>query len=261
MIKLASFDLDMTLLDHGTGAIPQSAMRTMEKLREQGCKIVIASGRDMDASYSTAYRDVIEPDAIIHTNGTRITVGTEEIYNHTMDKTLLKDVLLYAGEKGYGCGMSIGPKDYYVNPEIIANHDKKFWGQSDRQFEDPMELLGQQVRTLCYIGNEAGAKDMEAHFPALKLLMFAGKQGADVVEKAASKAEGLKRLCKYYGINIQDTAAFGDSMNDYEIVCAAGTGIAMGNAIEELKQVADYVTAPIQEHGIEKACRHFGWIK
>lgn len=49
-------------------------------------------------------------------------------------------------------------------------------------------------------------------------------------------------------------------MNDYEIIKEAGLGIAMGNAIEELKAAADYVTADIGEHGIYKACRHFGWI-
>ena len=59
---------------------------------------------------------------------------------------------------------------------------------------------------------------------------------------------------------MEDAVAVGDSMNDYEIIKEAGLGIAMGNAIEELKAAADYVTADIGEHGIYKACRHFGWI-
>ena len=53
---------------------------------------------------------------------------------------------------------------------------------------------------------------------------------------------------------------FRSSMNDYEILQTAGLGIAMGNAVEELKSVADYITADIGEDGIYKACRHFGWI-
>jgi hydroxymethylpyrimidine pyrophosphatase-like HAD family hydrolase len=54
--------------------------------------------------------------------------------------------------------------------------------------------------------------------------------------------------------------AFGDSMNDYEIVQAAGTGIAMGNSVQKLKDTADYVTDDIAQDGVWKACRHFGWI-
>ena len=49
-------------------------------------------------------------------------------------------------------------------------------------------------------------------------------------------------------------------MNDYEILQAAGIGIAMGNSIEDLKPVADYITADIGDHGVYRACRHFGWI-
>ena len=49
-------------------------------------------------------------------------------------------------------------------------------------------------------------------------------------------------------------------MNDYEIVQAAGTGIAMGNSVQKLKDAADYVTDDIAQDGVWKACRHFGWI-
>lgn len=69
---------------------------------------------------------------------------------------------------------------------------------------------------MSYLGDEAGAKEIEARFPELKLPMFAGKMGADVIEKKASKAEGLKRLCHYFGVKMEDAVAVGDSMNDYE---------------------------------------------
>ena len=61
-------------------------------------------------------------------------------------------------------------------------------------------------------------------------------------------------------MDISQTVAFGDSMNDYEIVREAGIGIAMGNSVDELKAVADYVTDDIDRDGVWKACRHFGWI-
>ena len=54
--------------------------------------------------------------------------------------------------------------------------------------------------------------------------------------------------------------AFGDSMNDYELVREAGIGIAMGNSVEELKAVADYVADDIDRDGVWKACRHLGLI-
>ena len=71
---MISFDLDMTLLDHKTGRIPDSAMKAIEQLRKKH-RIVLATGRDMDNYYSIAYRDLIQPDAIVHMNGTKITIG------------------------------------------------------------------------------------------------------------------------------------------------------------------------------------------
>ena len=56
---------------------------------------------------------------------------------------------------------------------------------------------------------------------------------------------------------MRDVYAFGDSFNDSEMLEEAGVGIAMGNAKEELKEIADYITSPIDQDGIWNACRHF----
>ncbi|HJC48707.1 MAG TPA: Cof-type HAD-IIB family hydrolase [Candidatus Lachnoclostridium pullistercoris] len=258
--RIASFDVDQTLLDHATYRIPDSALKALDELRDD-CYIVLSTGRDMDNYYSKQYRDAVQPDAVIHLNGTKITVGDELIYEHEMDKTLLKNIFEYADQAGYGLGVTIGDEDYYLHPEAVKEMDLARWGRCERRFKDPWVLLEKGVRTLAYVGREEGAMDMEKHFPELKFLMFAGRMGADVVEREASKAQGLLRLCQYYGLSAQDAVAFGDSMNDFEILQTAGLGIAMGNAMDELKQVADYVTAPVGEDGIWKACEHFHFFR
>ncbi len=257
--RIISFDLDQTLLDHSTFTIPRSALYALEKLRDRFI-IVIGTGRDMDNRYSRQFKEIIAPDAIIHLNGTKITVGEELIFEHLMDKKLLEGVLSYAETEGYCIGATIGEEDYYMNPERVREIDIMRWGECMRHFSDPWKLMEQEIHTLSYLGDEAGAKEIERQFPELKLPMFSVKLGADVVVKKASKAEGLKRLCSYFGVRIEDAVAIGDSMNDYEIVTEAGLGIAMGNAIDELKKAADYVTAEVGEDGIYKACLHFGWI-
>ena len=75
---MISFDLDMTLLDHKTGKIPDSAMEAIDRLRKTGRRIVLATGRDMDNRYSRPWRDLIAPDGIVHMNGTKITAGAEQ---------------------------------------------------------------------------------------------------------------------------------------------------------------------------------------
>lgn len=253
MKGIVSFDMDMTLLDHSEFKIPESAYRALERLRER-YYIVIATGRDLDSRFSAGLQELVEPDAVIHLNGTKVTVGDKLIYHHTMNKDLVRRILEFAQGKNFAVGITTGTEDYYVNPQIIMEQDILRWGKTERRFVDPWQMLDMDVRTMTYIGKEPGVKLIEAEFPELKLPMFSSKTGADIVEKEASKAEGLIRLCQYYGVPLSDTVAFGDSMNDYEIVQTAGIGIAMGNSIEELKKVADYVTTPIDQDGVWNAC-------
>lgn len=253
MKGIVSFDMDMTLLDHSDFKIPETAYRALERLRER-YYIVIATGRDLDSRFSAGLQELVEPDAVIHLNGTKVTVGDKLIYHHTMNKDLVRRILEFAQGKNFAVGITTGTEDYYVNPQIIMEQDIRRWGETKRRFMDPWQMLDMDVRTMIYIGKEPGVKLIEAEFPELKLPMFSSKEGADIVEKEASKAEGLIRLCQYYDVPLSDTVAFGDSMNDYEIVQTAGIGIAMGNGIEELKKVADYVTTPIDQDGVWNAC-------
>ena len=101
---------------------------------------------------------------------------------------------------------------------------------------------------------------VKERFPDLDLFGFDSGTGADVVEKGCSKADGMLRICEAFGEDVKDTYAFGDSQNDIAIIERAGTGIAMGNALKELKDHADYVTEPVWNDGIYRACLHFGLI-
>ena len=113
---------------------------------------------------------------------------------------------------------------------------------------------------MAYVGDIQGVNDIKKHFSELKLPLFAGMLGADIIEKGQSKAKGLEALCDYYGIDMKDVISFGDSMNDYEILREAGMGVAMGNSVDELKQAADYVTDDIDKDGVYNACLRLGLI-
>ena len=253
--KIASFDLDMTLLDHATWKIPDSAMEAIGRLRQEYI-IVISTGRNMDAPYSIPYRDQLQADAVIHMNGTRVTAGNNIIYEHLMPKEKLEALLKFAQEHDLAIGISDGRGDFYTCPHKVRQMDLERWGTTERDFKDPWLLMDMPVKTLAYVGGPEGARLMEEEFEDFKFPLFAGKQGADIVEREASKAMGLRRLCWYYGIDLSQTVAFGDSMNDLEIIQEAGIGVAMGNALPEIQAAADYVTDRIDQDGIWNACVH-----
>ena len=157
-------------------------------------------------------------------------------------------------------GMNIGKYGCYVNKEVLIEHEKRIFGDGDREYIDESNLLTHPFYGLAYFGDPKGTDLLREAFPEIKTPLFADRRGADVITKEVSKANGIQPLLDYYQKDWSDIVAFGDSMNDYEMIEKAGNGIAMGNAVDKLKEVADYVTRPIEEEGVSFALRHFGYL-
>ncbi|MDD5832213.1 MAG: HAD family hydrolase [Clostridiales bacterium] len=263
MAGLAFFDLDGTLLDNDRDIIPESSLKALELLRRGGWRIVLSTGRDMDTHYSIRYRSIVRPDAVIHQNGGKVTVGDKLLYKHVMDKKLLSEILSFCREKGFCMGSSVGDKDYFINPEKKTAADRAYNRFIERHFVPFEGLLDPDIEVvgLSFAGNIQEEKpQIEKHFPQLELFAFSSNAGADVVERGFSKAEGMKRLCSYYDAEGEQTVAFGDSPNDIALLKAADIGVAMGNADEAVKRAADHVTDDIRHDGIFNACRYLGMI-
>jgi len=75
--------------------------------------------------------------------------------------------------------------------------------------------------------------------------------------KGVTKASGIREVCRILGIEMSEVIAMGDGMNDYSMIVEAGLGVAMGNGIEALKQVADFVTVTNEEDGVAKIIREY----
>lgn len=84
--------------------------------------------------------------------------------------------------------------------------------------------------------------------------------GIDIVPKGAGKETGIISYLEANGLTTDNIMAFGDGENDIEMLKLAGIGVAMGNASESVKAVADYVTDGVDIDGIEHALKHFGLI-
>jgi len=82
----------------------------------------------------------------------------------------------------------------------------------------------------------------------------------DINLRGVDKSVGISKVMEYYGLSLREAMAFGDGGNDVPMVRDAGIGVAMGNACEELKAVADYVTLSVDDDGIEAALQHYGLI-
>ena len=261
--KLVIFDVDGTLLAHPQELIPDSALTALSELRKNGHIIGVASGRDMDTHYSCGYRDVIDPDVIIHLNGARVTDGDDIVFEHRVDDGLLHRLYDFCLEHGISLGMIYKEADYFMIPSWRDKADSYMGIKAARNYRPFEEIFEKNipVNALCLCGIVEEAREaIEGSFKGVRVVGFNSKYAADVVEEGISKAEGLRRLCSHLGIDISDTYAFGDSQNDVEILDAVGTGIAMGNGMDAAKEHADLIADHIMQDGVYKMCVQLGLI-
>ena len=82
----------------------------------------------------------------------------------------------------------------------------------------------------------------------------------DISPIGGTKQLGIDKFLEYYGLDLKDTMAFGDGGNDMQMLKHVNTAIAMGNAGDELKSIADFVTKDVDDEGIAYALKYYGLI-
>lgn len=259
--KLFFFDIDGTIRADETGYIPESTVYSIKKLRENGHKVFINTGR----TASNVGEDIrsIGFDGYVFGCGTEVFLGEKRIYRKSFDPSLCmklaEDIRL--------CGAS----PVYERSDILLTDRKT------RVIPEMQELL-----TQCIMGGAVVADinsvsdtsydkfvvwydertDMERFFRLIEKKFDYIDRGygfAEMIPSECSKADGMKKILYELGAAAEDTVAFGDSLNDAEMLEFAGTGIAMGGA-KSLYSYADYITKELNEDGIAWALNENGWI-
>ena len=260
MIKVLCLDYDNTVFDHRLGNIPESAREALEAVRGK-CRLVLASGRFFNDAWNAPIKELVKPDGIIHSNGSMVEAEGTVLKETYLDPKLQKQVLDFAYANDLCLGGQHEGKWYTTNPEKQAARWKGKEHLFLREMYDARELYEIPMHALYLDDSVEAARLVEQTFPALRTpIMSEITGGADVIPAHLSKAYGLELLLEHWGIRREESAAIGDSMNDFEMIQAAGIGIAMGNGIPALKEAADYVTTDISEDGLKNAFHYLGLL-
>ena len=260
MKKAVFFDIDGTLWDRER-RIPQSTQTALSKLHENGIYTFICSGRAPSYIKDPSLL-ALGFDGILAGLGTCVTLGDQELVCETIAPKQLQQTLEVL--KKYRMPVVLEGKTYhYITAADFAG---------DPFLEVLKSELGEQLlelgeHELQWEANKFSAVIDQANYQkALEELSpwydFLVHDNAVVegVPKGFSKASGIQVVCEKLEIAHEDTYAFGDSVNDLEMLTYVGHGIAMGNGTPKAKQAADYVTDAIHKDGIYNACKYFRLI-
>ncbi len=256
MVKIIFFDIDGTLISRTTHRVAASSLDALSELRSKNIKLCIATGRGrghIPAEFLELF------DVIISLNGQCAYDKYRDYFKHAFDPddvALLVDLALtmtvpmyFVTEDGYFVN--------YIDEQILQEtlcHNLPI-----PTIADPRFALSQPVYSASVFLPPEAERELMSQSKNLEGTRW-DDSFFDVVLRGYGKHSALTEICGIFGIDPQDSMAFGDGGNDLSMLREAGIGVAMGNANEQVKAQADYITDDEDHDGIANALRHFGLI-
>lgn len=255
-IKALFFDIDGTLVSFKTHGIPPSTVEALRQAKAGGIRIFISTGRPIPFIVNLKPIENLI-DGYITTNGAWCMVGATVVSRHSILPEDTDTILKACAAWGSPCiVVGTGHIGVVRHRPIVDKIFGADLGLRDFEFADPAIVLQEPILQITpFISSEQEARLM----PTLKACTSGRWTPAftDITHIDADKGKGLQAMARHLGLDISETMAFGDGGNDISIIRQAGIGVAMGNAGDDVKKHADFITASVDEDGIQKALQKF----
>lgn len=257
-IKAVFFDIDGTLFSFKTKSIPESTRKAIKNLRKNGIKVIVATGRSIN---DLNHIKNIEFDGFLTFNGGYcMTVDGEVMFRKIINPADIQKLIDYSEKSDVSFSLMYedSVRISHESPKVLElyNHvDIPVPPLVDKENLDTENVLQVNV----FIDSETEESFMREIMPN-SLSSRWTPLFADVNPGGVSKQGGVEYFCKFFGIDLSETMAFGDGGNDISMLKFVKIGVAMGNAGDNVKEIADFVTQDVDNHGIESALIHFGLI-
>lgn len=262
MIKAAFFDIDGTLKPFNENELRDSTIDMLKQLQAKGIKVFIASGRPpVQLPLLGEKLNAFPWDGYILLNGQFCMDKNKEcFYKLPISKDALHSLIPWLKENAnYACPFMEEDMSY----DIIFNEEHynylKALGKEDRMppVMDPERSYTHDTYQICpYIPAEEDTEWVK-HAPGMKSARWT-PMFADMIPENGGKPVGMQKMLEHVGCTQEESIAFGDGGNDISMLEYAHIGVAMGNANDEVKKHADYITDDCDKDGLLKAFQHFG---
>ncbi|MDO4779252.1 MAG: Cof-type HAD-IIB family hydrolase [Tissierellia bacterium] len=261
MYKAIFFDIDGTILSFKTHEVPDSTRQALNELRKKGIKLFLATGRMPVVMEPIVNILNFDFDGYIYANGQYVVIGDEVIHDLALPNDELKKLIPYLEEKKIATEFSEMKYRYanFTNDRMIKL--KGILGSTVKMpnLDNPYERSDNRTYQLAAYIYEDEEEEFFSIAPNMRAVRWTSLF-ADIIPKAGGKSVGIQKVLEHLGMSRDECMAFGDGGNDTEMLDYVGLGIAMGNAVDSAKAVADYITDDVDSDGIHNALKHFGMI-
>lgn len=266
MIKLIATDIDGTLLN-SERKITRRVHDTLQKAREKGVYVVLCTGRPLPGvKHLLEELDLItDKDFVITYNGALVQ-GTGDGKTYAHFPMNYQDFVMVSslGDQEKVHYHAIDEKAIYVTTTDIGQysfHESELTGMPIEHTTNEAIQKEAQFTKMMYIDTPELLNQLIANMPVEMKERYTFLRSEpyylEVLNKQASKGKAVERLAQLLGIAQEEVMCLGDNENDLDMIEYAGVGVAMGNAVDSVKAVANYVTTTNNEDGVAVAVEKF----
>lgn len=255
--KIVFLDIDGTILNEEK-KIPASTKKAIKMLQEQEIIVAIATGRS--PSMFTDIVAELKLTSYVSFNGSYVVSDGNVLYKNPLDKTRL--LSLEEVSKGKGHPM------VFLNEQVLfsnhSDHPSIHEGMGSLkmthpEFNETFHHENEIYQALLFV------EEKDSSWYKMKHNQFDyvrwHDKAIDVLPLGGSKAKGIEEMLIKLNLKAENAYAFGDALNDLEMLKMVGCGVAMGNALPQAKEAADYITEDVGKDGIYKGLLELGLIK
>jgi len=265
MYKLIALDMDGTLLTSDK-TISQRTQNAIAEARQRGVKVVLASGRPIDGMQAKLDELNITDDDefVVYFNGSMVKeIGSGRlIHSAIINGRDAKRVAALAKELGAYChafsteyGLITPELNEFTEIESSINQIPVTVKDFD-ELEDDHPIIKAMIvadpETLT-----AASKRVPEQFRAEFTVVQSAPIFLEFLNKESNKGVGIKAIAEHIGITADNVICMGDAENDHHMIKYAGLGVAMENAMDETKQIADLITSSNNDDGVAKVIEQY----
>lgn len=268
MIKAIFFDLDRTLLN-SQKIIPQSAVTVLKKCRSKGVKLFVATARmpDLDKSLNWNEETLSLFNGGVYCNGAINSIDGETEYSF-IDGEVINSIVKIM-KKYPRINLALQSKNnVHAFNNVLSKSELSVWGVEDDKIFSTEKVSNVEILKVLIFDGGFATELKKLPDEVINILsetcgklarVYVTDEGGviQVVSMKASKFNGVGCIIKKLKLAENKIAVFGDDINDIEMIEGFENSVAMGNAVEEIKSAARFVTKSNDEEGIAFAVENF----
>jgi Cof subfamily protein (haloacid dehalogenase superfamily) len=264
MKKYIFLDVDGTLLDTNTKEIPASAIEALKLAQNNGHKVYLCSGRTILEMKPFLH---LELDGYICAAGGQIHQDNQIIFDYTFAEKDVDALMQFANEHNMNLKIETDHGSY-LDPVTYDIFMRYFNYTLEKQMDNyhfyhlthKVDRVGKMS---IFYQNEEDVDVLKKQFPEYSFPKIPVKKdgmyypAVECSHKTINKGKAVEKVMAYNNATMEQSIGIGDSLNDTELIKTAHIGIAMGNASDEIKNIANYITTDVDKDGIYNAFKHF----